>query len=162
MIFERLFQDESVDLISIDYGFTSSNQDSPDGEPHLCLRFTDGLAIEELRELASQFGQTISNNFLAFPEGINANFYSQAGDSFRLVTHERNLGFVAERCITQSCGTGSTVVGAIRIDAQHGKQQSRDISEEIVSSLGGDLIIERENQALYSSLKTKLPKNLVK
>ncbi len=136
----KLFGINAQQAAKIDLGFTSSDAQNPDGEPHLCIRLQDGLELEKIRTYARNYGQAITNNFLAFPEGMNANFYSISGEQINLVTHERNLGTNPDKCITQSCGTGSSVVGSINLNG-------RECVE--VVSLGGSLLIENQEGQVY-------------
>lgn len=139
---KKLFAIDNSLVISIRFGFTSTNQKDSDGEPHLCIEFEENLSLDILKDIALRFGQNITNNFLAFPQAINANFYSVQGERINLVTHERNLGTSAEKSITQSCGTGSTVVGGLYL-------RERNVERIYVTSIGGDLLIELDNDTLF-------------
>ncbi|BCX13959.1 MAG: diaminopimelate epimerase [Candidatus Dojkabacteria bacterium] len=146
---ENLLKIEKIRFTNIEIGFTSTNEKDPDGEPHLCVEIPS-VNLVTLKQIALQVGQKITNNFEIFPLGVNVNFYSSSKNVVLLVTHERNLGFDPNKCITQSCGTGSTVVGGLVM-------YKNNFPKIIVRSQGGDLVISREQEdELYMAGDAKL------
>lgn len=116
---------------------------SIDGEPHVVLEVLSNQSdIERLRQLAVEAGPIITKNLTCFPTEINANFIfidKENGKSVEIMncTHERNLGDDANRGVTPSCGTGSTVAGGFILERY---PRARSV---LVHCIGGDLIISK-------------------
>lgn len=132
-------------------GFTSTQADASraDGEPHMIIELGGSSVgrVESLQKIAKQYGPLICKNRTFFPSEINVNFVAHnpiKPDSVLNCTFERNLGNDAKKCVTQACGTGSTVVAAERM-------RKTGLSKISVRCLGGKLHIERLNNLFYLS-----------
>lgn len=126
-------QQKEIDLIlntkskiysDIWFGYLS-NRDDKRGEPHLMLEIKD-MNLTRLYTYALSHGPKFTNNKLLFKNGINTNIVSILSIDKKLkkikyyiVTYERNLGLIPEKCITGSCGTGALTTFAFLIKKYH-------------------------------------------
>lgn len=149
---------EIVDVRSWTIGFTGdrSREGAIDGEPQAVLILNADAVndLKHLRKLATLVGPLITKAGGVFPQEINANFVviQELDESEKIVhvlacTHERGLGEDPAHCVTQSCGTGSTAIGA----ALFRIMKLNESWKVAVQTPGGQLLIEKEDGNFYMS-----------
>ncbi|MEK7622513.1 MAG: hypothetical protein AAB430_01450 [Patescibacteria group bacterium] len=110
-----------------------------DGEPHLVIWLRKELSLNRLKTWAEKIGPQITTNYDYFPQGINTNLVSPNNQGgLNACTFERGVEYV-----TQSCGTGATVIGSWWL-----KQQPK-LSQIKINMPGGQLIISRHKNKFY-------------
>lgn len=110
-----------------------------DGEPHLVIWVRKKLSLNQLSTWAEKIGSQITVNHNYFPQDINTNLVSPNNQGgLNACTFERGVEYV-----TQSCGTGATVIGSWWL-----KQQAK-LPQIKINMPGGQLIISRQKDKFY-------------
>ena len=127
-------------------------QETINGEPHVVFFIPKQVTLPKLRQIAVELGPTVTKNRNLFPQEINSNFVvvlgqDAAAKKVKVIacTHERGLGEDADHSVTDACGTGATVIGALLFNEFH-----LDDSWRIeVTMPGGTLTVEQICDSYY-------------
>ncbi len=129
------------------------------GEPHVVMLINDSIIadLSKLRKIAKAVGPWITKAKELFPQEINTNFVVIKEINKRkkeigviACTYERGLGDNPSHCVTEACGTGATVVGAVLF-----RQMNLDGDYRVkVKMPGGVLIIEKNSHQFYYLIGT--------